>query len=579
MLKRCLFILSSLTVSVLLFILVSCQAGRDFDILIKNGKIIDGTGNPWYYGNIGIKGDTIAAIGNLSAKTSAQVIDAQGLVVSPGFIDVHTHCDRGLGKPETTSNINYITQGVTTVVTGNCGSGSFKIAKTRAEWKKQGIGTNAIMLVGFGTIRTAVMGVDARSATQEELEKMKSILRQAMTEGAWGLSVALQYIPDRFALTEELMAMTRVIDEFGGVFNSHQRSEEGELIEAVKETIRIGEETGVRVNATHLKASGKDNWGLLQDVVTLITAARNRGVSITSDLYTYPQCVYSPIVLAFNVPDDMEPLTELNEMLDYYYILRRLGVSIDEVKNSGKLPPMGRQELLEKYAEELAKALSDTIKRERIKRLTLEGAPEKLNWVPMFGWDSFTIVKVKRNPQLVGKIISDLAIEQNRNAFDIAADLFIKEKNDLVISVFTMAEDDISFALKQDWMMVGSDSGASLHKPGSEGHPGSYGTFTRILRKYVREEKVLTLENAIRKISSLPAQFLSIKDRGLLLEGYKADIVVFDPDAVRDCSTVLDAHRLSTGIEYVILNGKVSVKKGQYTNALNGKVLLLTSQE
>lgn len=570
----------------LLFVLIAIlsaqnhsQSEADFDIIIKNGRIIDGSGNPWYTADVGIEGDSIAAIGNLTQKAALNTIDARDLVVCPGFIDVHTHCDRGLGKPDTTANINHITQGVTTVVTGNCGSGTFQFAETRKPWEDIGIGTNAVMLVGFGTIRTAVMGVDPRSPTQEELDKMKSILRQAMTEGAWGLSVALQYIPDRFAPTEEVIAMTEVVGEFGGVLNSHQRSEEAEVVAAVRETIRIGQETGVRINATHLKASGKNNWGLLPEVASLINQARDQGIYVTADLYTYPQCVYSPLVMVFNVPDGMESLSELVDMIDYYYILRRMGISVDDYVKTGKPKPMPRSDLLERYVDTLVDALKDNTKREQIRTLTLEGAPDKLNWVPMFGWDSFTIAEAKKYPHLIGRIISDIAREQGRDSFELAVELLSEEKNDLIISVFTMSEEDITLALKQDWVMVGSDSGAAAFRPGTKGHPGPFGTFTRILRKFVREENLLSLEDAIRKMTSLPAQFLGMKNRGLILEGFKADIVVFDPETVKDNSTYLDSHRLSSGIEYVLINGKVSIEKGRFNDTLNGKVLLRHSDK
>ncbi len=547
---------------------------HDFDILIKSARIIDGTGNPWYFADIGITGDTITTIGNLSNKTALKIIDADGLFVSPGFIDVHTHCDRGLGKPDTTENINYITQGVTTVVTGNCGSGSFDISGLKSKWEKTGIGTNAIMLVGYGTIRTAVMGVEDRSPTLDETKQMNAILRRAMEEGAWGLSVALQYIPDRFASTEEIIAMTKIVGEFGGVFNSHQRSEEAELIAAVKETIRIGEETGVRVNAAHLKASGKYNWGLLKDASRLIKSARDLGVYITADLYTYPQCVYSPLVMIFNVPDDMESLSELEEMIDYYYVLKRMGISVEGYMKSGKAPLIPRSDLLERYTDAVVAVLRVDAKRDEMRQITMAGAPNKLNWVQMFGWDSFTIVESKKNPHLKGKVISDIARDKGRSPFDLAAELIIEEKNDLIISVFTMSEEDISFGMKQYWMMVGSDGSATHFRPGTKGHPGNYGTFTRVLRKFVREENLLTWADAIRKMTSFPAQFLGFKDRGLILEGFKADIVVFDPARVKDNSIYSDSHQLSTGIEYVLVNGKTSVEHGQYTKALNGKVLL-----
>lgn len=467
---------------------------NDVSTFISLVLVIDGSGNPRYYADVGIKGDTIAAIGNLIQ-------------------------------------------------------------------------------------RIAVMGVDPRSATQEELDEMKSILRQAMTEGAWGLSMALQYIPDQFAKTEELIAMTEVVDECVGVLNSHQRSEEAEVVAAVKETIRIGQETGVLINATHLKASGKNNWELLQDVSSLINAARDRGIYVTADLYTYPQCVYFSLGMVLNVPDEMEPLSELVDMIDYYYILRRMGVSVDDYIKTGKPKPMPRSDVRERYVDILVDALKEDTKKEQIRTLTLEGTPDKLNWVPMFGWDSFTTVESKKHPNLIGRIISDIAREQGRESFDLAAELLSEEKNDLIISVFTMSGEDIAFALKQDWVMVCSDSGAASFRPGTKGHPGPFGTFTRVLRKFVREENLLSLENAIRKMTSLPAQFLGMKKRGLVLEGFKADIVVFNPETARDNSNYMNSHQLSSGIEYVLINGKVNIEKGSYNNTLNGKVLVQDSYE
>lgn len=554
------------------------RAERDFDILIINGRIVDGTSNPWIRGDIGIISDTITAIGNLSDKTAKRVIDAQGLIVCPGFIDVHTHCDRGLGIPDTTSNLNYVTQGVTTVVTGNCGSGSFNIAEKQALWKKIGIGTNAIMLAGFGTIRNAVMGVENRDPTSEELDKMKLILREAMNEGAWGLSTALPYIPDRYAKTEEVIELAKVVSEFGGIYSSHIRDEGSGLLEAIKEAIKIGVESDVRVNISHLKASGKNNWGLMREAVRLINQVRAKGIYITADMYPYARASVVPFMMSFNVPNDMEPFAELLDAIDYYYILRRLGVSVEDIGRKGKRIPQDRRKLIKRYADELEKALADETKRDKIKKLTLEGDPSKLNWVPIFGWDNFVIINARKNAHLIGKTISDIAQERDKDAFDVAVELFLEEKDELVMSVCVMSEDDIKCAMKQDWLMISSDGGAARYKVGSV-HPRYYGSAVRVLRKYVREERTLVLENSVRKMSSLPAQLLRLKDRGLLLKGYKADIVVFNPKTVRDNSTYLDPHQLCTGVEYVLINGKASVENGEYTKALNGKVLLLTKND
>ncbi|UCC38744.1 MAG: D-aminoacylase [Candidatus Aminicenantes bacterium] len=559
--KRLFLIICTLGMVAFAFSLISCKAANDFDILIQNGKIVNGTGNPWFNGDVGIIGDTISEIGDLSGKTAAKVIDAKGLIVSPGFIDMHTHCDRGLGRESTNANLNYITQGVTTVVTGNCGSGTFKIRETKEAWEEKGIGTNAVMLTGFGAVRNDVIGVENRAPTPEELEKMRSILRQAMEEGAWGMSTGLQYIPDRYANTEEVIAMTKVVGEYDGIYTSHQRDEEEHLVEAVEETIRIGKETGVKVNAAHFKAAGKNNWGLLKEAVRLINGARAKGIYITADMYPYDKAATTPILAIFNVPKDAQYMKDIEEKL------------MDESTS-----PMERLKLFQQAADELAKALADKEKKAGIRKITIEGDPEKVNWVKTWGWHNFTIVSAKKNTHLIGKIISDLAQEQKRDAFDIIADLFIEEKNDLIISLCTMSEDDMKYAMQQDWLMISSDGSAVPFKAGSV-HPRNYGSFPRILRKYVKEEKALTLEQGIRKMSSLPAHLLQMKDRGLVVEGFKADIVIFDPEKVMDNATYLEPHQYSSGMEYVLVNGKITIDNGEYNETLNGNVLLLTENK
>jgi len=569
----------SIALAFLLLFLVFCSNPKilhqDFGILIKNGKILDGTGAPSRLGDIGISGDTITAVGDLSGKTADRVIDARGLAVCPGFIDVHTHSDRGFGRPETTSNLNYVSQGVTTVVVGNCGSGSYNIEELIKPWQKSGIGTNSIILVGFGTIRNAVMGVENRPPTLEEREKMKSLLKVALAEGAWGLSTALPYIPDRYAHTDEIIPLAKVVAEFGGIYSSHIRDEGSHLLDAIEETIKIGRESGARVNISHLKASGKRNWGLMQEAARLIESARKGGLSITADMYPYHGAAIVPFMMSFNVPNDLPPFPELLNMLDYYYILNRLGVTLEDMKNMGREVSLKRPEFLKRYAAELERAFADKAKKEMIRKLTIEGAPDKLNWVPIFGWDNFLITSARKTPSLVGKILSDIAEEQRKDPFDVAVDLFLEEKDDLIVSVCVMSEDDIRYALRQDWLMIGSDGGAARYKVGNV-HPRYYGSAARVLGKYTRDEGILTLEQAVRKMTSLPAQLLGLKDRGLLRKGYKADLVVFTPETVRDNATYQDPHQLSTGIDYVLINGKWSVEEGKYNDSLNGRVLLLS---
>ena len=529
----------------------------DFDILIKNARIVDGTGNPWFYGDIGVRGDTISSLGLLVKKTAQRVIDARGMVIAPGFIDVHTHSDGGFGEAGANANINYLTQGVTTVVVGNCGSGTFRITEAKAAWEKRGLGTNAVPLVGFGTVRREVLGVAERPPSAEELERMKSILRKAMEEGAWGMSTGLQYIPDRYAGTEEVIALTKVIGEFGGVYASHQRDEEARLVEAVAETIRIGKETGVPVDASHFKCAGISNWGLLREAISSINRARAEGVEMTADMYPYDKAATAPLLSLFNTPPGMEPFSTIEKKF--------------EAQNARSLDRL--RSLLEEAAEALAAALADPGQRAKIRQATIEGDPAKVNWVKTWGWHNFSIVSARKNTRLIGKILSDLAKEQGRDPFDVAADLFIQEKNDIVVSLAAMSEAEMKLAMTQDWLMFSSDGTAALPGTGS-GHPRDYGSFPRVLQKYVREEKTLTLEQAVRKMSSLPAQTFRLKDRGLLLEGFKADLVVFDPDKVRENATYLDPYQYSSGLEYVLVNGKVAIENGRYNTALNGRVLL-----
>ncbi len=558
---------------VVFFFTSSCNQTAVYDILILNGKIIDGSGDSSFQGDIAINGDTIVAVGDLSEKSAHKKIDAAGLVVAPGFIDMHTHCDGGLGQVNSHVNLNYLIQGVTTVVTGNCGDGTFKVAEIKEKWEKQGIGTNAVHLVGFGTIRQTVMGREPREPTPKELKKIKEIVRQAMKEGAWGMSTGLEYIPGRYATTEEIIEVAKVVGEYGGLYASHQRNEFDRVPEATRETIRIAEEAGVRANVSHLKVCRKNYWGEMEEVVKLINEARTRGTNIVADMYPYHYAGGGPIIpiarntgwAPFHLPIDMEPFAELREKM-----------------RDRNLADLEMKKLRRQYIEELAKALTDKSKREQIRKSVLEGEPHKPSSVALAGWDSYLVTVAKKNTHLIGKILSDIAKEQKRDPFDLAADLVIDEP-DLYVACGVMSEDDMKYAIKQDWLMFSSDGDAApiikeADKP-RIGHPRAFGSQARVLRKYVREDKVLTLESAIRKMTSLPASFLQIKDRGLLVKGYKADIVIFDPDTIRDNSTPSDTRQYSTGTKYVIVNGNISIENGEYNGALNGKLLLLTENK
>ena len=551
--------------------IVGChQAATDYDILITNGTILDGSGGPGFSGDIGIVGDTIADLGDLSGRTAATTIDADGLAVSPGFIDLHTHCDGGLGQVDSNINLNYLIQGTTTVVTGNCGDGTFNIAEIKRNWEELGIGTNAVHLVGFGSVRSEVMGVEPRDAKPEELRRIREIFRQAMKDGAWGMSTGLEYVPGRYAATEEIIEVARIVSEYGGVYASHQRNEFDRVPDATRETIRIAEEADVPANVSHLKVCRKNYWGGMEQVVDLINEARARGTNIVADMYPYHFASGGPILpmvrnsgwAPFHLPANMEPFAELRKKM------RADDLSDAEMK-----------ELRETYIDELAKALRDESKRELIRKSVLEGEPHKPSSVALAGWDSYLVTIAEKNSHLVGKILSDIAKEEGRDPFDVAADLVVDEP-DLYVACGVMSEEDMEYAIQQDWLAFSSDGDAmSVSKesdPPTKGHPRAYGSQARVIRKFVREENLLTLENAVKKMTSLPASFLQIKDRGLLRTKYKADIVIFDPETIRDNSTNADARQYSTGAKLVIVNGKICIENGKYNGVLNGRLLLLT---
>lgn len=554
---------------VTLFVLCCLYSGSkpvegDFDILILNGQIVNGTGNPWFYGDIGIRNGIIIEVGDLSGESGVKTIDAKGLVVSPGFIDVHTHCDSDFDRSRANANLNYLIQGVTTVRTGSCGSGTYKIAETKAKWEELGIGTNAVLLVGLGPVRQAVMKRELRDPTPEEVEKMQAIVRQAMQEGAWGISTGLEYSGyNKYVKTEEVIALTQTVGEFGGVYTSHIRDEAAKFVEAVEETIKIGEATGVPVNVTHIKATGKNNWGLMKDAVQAINDARARGIMVTADQYPWVQgAPVGYLWSLLDVPSDMDPLSEMRKRMRD----RSLGDS-------------EREDLRNQYISELKKSLSDEAKREKIKKANLEGDPVNPSAITRWGWHDFTIMVSDKYPHLVRKNFLDIFEELGGEPFEIVMNLIIQEP-DILFASGSQSEEDMEYALRQEWVSVSSDGGAAPVKKMTDkprrGHPRDFASQAKILRKYVRDERLLTLENAVRKMTSLPAQFLKMKDRGLLLEGYKADIVIFDPENIKDNATYADSEQYATGVEYVIIGGQLSVEKGKYNGTLNGKVLLST---
>ena len=533
------------------------NTNTSFDIVITNGHIIDGTGSPWYSGDVGIRDGKIAAIGNLSDAQRTRTIDVHGMVVAPGFIDM-------LGQSELTILVNprlpsKIYQGITTEITGEGGSvaplndaiiqarrTSYDHYHLTPDWRtfqqyfarleKQGMGINLASYVGATQVRRMVLGDDDKQPTAAQLDQMRELVRQAMREGAVGVSTSLEYAPAPYAKTEELIALASEASKFGGIYATHMRNESGAVLTAIDEALRIGREGHIPVEIWHLKVAGKANWGRMPEVVAKINAARADGMDVTADTYAYPAW--------FN---------------DF----------------SAFIPPWahdgGDARLIER--------LKDPAMRARIRKDMTTPSNDWDNEWEEIGGPQDILIGVVHNPKLLplqGKRLAEIAKLQNKDPMDALFDILIEDNAATEVAVFGMSEPDVVLALQQPWVSIDNDSsGAS--PDGILGrehpHPRAYGTFPRILRKYVREEKKLTLEDAIRKFSALPAQRMRLTDRGVLKAGMWADVVVFDPATVRDLATFEDPNQLSQGMEFVLVNGIAVIDQGKQTGALPGKVL------
>ena len=547
-----------LTLFVLLLTL-PCVFARSapFDIVIAHGRIIDGTGSPWYSGDIGIRGGRIAAIGNLTGSARTRTIDAHGQVATPGFVDM-------LGQSELTILVDprlpsKIYQGITTEITGEgesvaplndairrSGKRQFDLLGIRPDWQtfrqyfarleKQGIGINVADYVGATSVRRVVLGDDDVQPTPRQLEQMRQLVRQAMLDGAVGLSTSLEYPPAPYAKTEELVALASVAAQFGGIYATHMRSESTAILQSLDEVIRIAREAQIPVEIWHFKVAGKPSWGHMGEAVGKIEAARAEGVDIAADTYAYT--AWGNGLSAFIPP---------------------------WAHNGG--------------AAKLLERLKDPTARERIRQDMLTPSDEWENeWQQIPGPESILIGQVQ-NPKLLplqGKTIAEVAKLWNKDPLDTIFDLLIQDDAFTSVAVFGMSEPDVVLALEQPWASIDNDS-SGVSPEGILGrehaHPRAYGTFPRILRKYVREEHKLTLEDAIRKFSALPSERLRLEGRGLLRVGMWADVTIFDPATIRDLATFDNPNQLSQGMNYVLVNGVPVIDQGKMTGARPGKIL------
>jgi N-acyl-D-aspartate/D-glutamate deacylase len=529
-----------------------------FDVIIKNGHVIDGTGSPWYQADVGVRNGHIAAIGNLAGDSARRVIDAHGMVVAPGFIDM-------LGQSELTLLVDprapsKIFQGITTEITGEGESvaplndsmikenaATYRHYGIQPDWHtlseyfarldKQGIGINIGTYVGATSVREMVLGYDDRAPTPDQLTQMEGLVARAMREGALGVSTALQYPPAPYASTDELVALAKVAARYGGIYASHMRSEGDAENAALDEAFRIGSEAHIPVEIFHLKTAGKANWGKMPQVVARIDSARKAGIDVTADTYAYT--AWENGLAAF-------------------------------------IPPWAHDGGNEKMIARLKEpAMRDSIRKDML----TPSAKWDNEWDEIPGPHAILITSVN-NPDLLpleGKRIDEIAKEWKEDAINTIFDLLIKDNGGTVDAVFGMSEPDVELALAQPWVSIDNDASAASPEGvlGKEHpHPRAYGTFPRILRMFVKEKHLLTLPDAIRKFSALPAQKEHLTDRGVLKKGMWADIVVFDPDSITDVATYENPNQFSVGMRYVLVNGVPVIDEGKMTGARPGKVLL-----
>lgn len=525
-----------------------------FDMIIKGGAVIDGTGSDAFPADVGILGARIAKIGRLSSGEGKRVIEAEGLAVSPGFIDMHSHEFTILTDPPPDSKIR---QGVTTEVMGNCGEsvapalgagrehvrsllsafGEYEeeigwsgLAEFLSLLENRGLVNHYLPLVGHGTVRSSVMGLENRAPDSGELETMKRLVARSMEEGAWGLSSGLIYAPAMYARTEELIELAKVAAAYKGIYTSHIRGEhEGVLMSALTEAIRIGKEAGLPVEISHLKVYGKQLWGKAGDALKKLEEARQDGVDVTADAYPY-----------------VATHTTLKTVLPSWAQEGGTARMVERLKDAS---------LRRKMREEMGKG--------------------EVVFFKGVDWDGVMLVKSNREPELDGGNIAEIAALRGEDPYQVVFDILVEEPG-MRANYFALDEGDVQTILAHPMVMIGSDSYA-VSDQGILGegkpHPRGAGTFPRVLGKYVREENLFRLEEAVRKMTSFPARKLGLKDRGRIEEGAFADLVLFDPEKVADRATFVAPQRYPRGIEYVLLDGEVVVESGEYTKQLVGKVL------
>jgi N-acyl-D-amino-acid deacylase len=515
-------------VALTLFALVATPSvthGQIYDVIIRHGRVIDGTGNPWFRADVALNGERIAAIGDLGAATARREIDATGLYVTPGFIDPHSHAGPGLATPGLSHGEPLLAQGVTTVVINPDGGGPVDLAGQRNELLRDGVGVNGVQLVPHGSIRESVLGTEDRAPTAVEMEEMRGLVRRGMEEGAYGLSSGTFYVPGSYSAPGEIVELAKVVATFGGAYTSHIRDETDYtvgVVAAVEEVIDVARKAGIPGVITHVKALGPRVWGFGTVITQRIEAAREEGIEVYTDQYPYPASS-----------------TGLGAAL------------LPRWSQAG-----GRDSLLARFARP---GIMADIRLAMVDNLARRGGAGRIQ----FG-------RFRQDESIEGRLLSDLARERDEDPLDTAIDL-LRQGGPGIIS-FNMHEDDIATLMTPSWNMTSSDGGLV---PWMEGvpHPRAYGTFPRKIRQYVSEEGIVDLASAIRSMTGLPAQVFRISDRGVLRPGAYADVVVFDLALMNDPATFTQPHQLAEGMVEVFVNGEAAVSSGETTGTLAGRVL------
>jgi N-acyl-D-amino-acid deacylase len=519
-------LLQLLLVTALAVVRATGQDAPRYDLVIAGGQVIDGSGSPARRADVAVKGGRIAAVGTIAGTDARDVIDATGMVVSPGFIDVHTHADDLADQPRAE---NFVRMGVTSIVAGNCGGSALDVAEALTTIEQTGASVNFATLIGHNTVRRAVMGTDNRLPRIPELEKMKSLVWRAMADGAVGFSTGLQYVPGTYARTYEILELARVAGNAGGVYASHMRNEGTALEEAVQETIRIGEATGCRVQISHLKVDSPSHWGASAKALALIDAARARGTVVQADQYAYTAASST------------------------------LGI---------RFPAWVLEGGQEKIAERLNDASTWLKIKNEMRALLAERGLSDLSFAVVASYRADTAL----NGLSMKQVASSLKGSETLDAqFEAARDMMLRGGASMVYHF--MSDADVDRIMKHPQVGVASDASVLTMGQGVP-HPRGYGNNARVLAEYVRTRKVITLEEAIRKMTSLPANQFRFSDRGLLAPGYAADVVVFDAAAVGDAATFERPHAYARGIPHVLVNGVAVVRAGEHTGAKPGVVLM-----